>query len=277
MRYLDSALHSALLRLLLIRLAVGEVPSEGDLCERGAVEIDRECEALGASGVRVDVLLAKDEEAAWLATHQIGWTSILIEVSSRTRPFHHHSPHSSLAAHFSSTHPLTALLSPAVVEPQDTVALQHAREMLRKMPSVVKVEAFSSADAGSCHSQSTCGVERMSAILSECSKKLDLDEHLASRWRCAGLTLNTLSACRAGEAILSIPLSQCITAADGSRVGEHIDQADTFGRLLAALLHLTELQEDERALYYLKLCPPDCFASHIACWAPEGRWTMCVE
>lgn len=74
-----------------------------------------------------------------------------------------------------------------------------------------------------------------------------------------------------------MPLAACICPADATRCAEHIPPADTFGRLLLALLRLTEEAEgqagrkDPRAEYYRAVCPHDCFSAHIACWDPQGE------
>ena len=94
----------------------------------------------------------------------------------------------------------------------------------------------------------------------------------------AGAALHASRSCGAGDALLRVPLSSCITANDAQKlperepsIGSSISEADSESLLRLALLQLLELNpEDPRVRYFREACPPDHFQNtHMACW-PEG-------
>ena len=129
---------------------------------------------------------------------------------------------------------------------------------MRTLPSVCNVECRASTAAGPPQPRAGC------VVGCACHPQLSLRTDPAPLT--AGHTLHAASACSAGDLLISLPLSACITAADLSpRWDALLPKDDTFGRLLLALLQLTDpaapqcVTDDPRGRYFAQLCPPDAF------------------
>lgn len=93
-----------------------------------------------------------------------------------------------------------------------------------------------------------------------------------------GLYLTGRTDCRAGDVLVSVPLSLCISGADvrDQPLSSHLDPGDSYGRAAIALLMLVDAHHrgmqpaDVRAAYFLAVASMDHFAATLMAAWPDG-------